>query len=154
LNGLDLSWPTASNWAADLSDASAVVSKRIWASNWRAAAIMPTMVSIAFTFEPSSAPVSRRAVLSLGTGSCDAVRNKPSSLRFNGSSCVGVASFRRPNVDTGWLPVFEVTVPSLPMLISPPGGTSIGEPPSDKMTRPELLTSVPVDDTCSAPERL
>ena len=48
------------------------------------------MASIGFTFEPSSTPAIRRALASLGSGSPELVRNRPSSPRLSGSSAAGV----------------------------------------------------------------
>ena len=59
---------TESSCEAALSLPSAVDSDFICASNWRAAAIMATIVSTALTFEPSSAPSWTRA-----SGSADEV---------------------------------------------------------------------------------
>ena len=53
---------TPSNCDAAFSSLSAVCSIFICASNWRAAAIIATIVSTALTFEPSSAPSCTRAV--------------------------------------------------------------------------------------------
>ena len=69
-----------SSWAAAFSLLSAVESIFICASNWRAAAIIATIVSTALTFEPSSAPSARRASASAAS-SPSAARNRPSAPR-------------------------------------------------------------------------
>ena len=112
------------------------------------------MVSTALTLEPSTAPASSLALASKGSGSPAAPRNKPSSLRWMGLSASGVTIFSRPRLVEAWPGTLALMVPSVPRVISEPGGTSIGAPPSDSTGRPVGVTKALVLEISKIPLRV
>jgi hypothetical protein len=107
--------------------------QRICCSNWREAAIMPTMVSTEFTFEPSIEPDHAR-VASLGSAS-PGPRGKARHRRAERLFRRGVTSLTRTATAPA-RPVRARAVPSEPSEIVDSGGMSMGAPPSDSTAWP------------------
>ncbi|MNF12332.1 hypothetical protein D3C80_2137780 [compost metagenome] len=61
---------------------------------------------------------------------------------------------RRPMACAGWPAALAVTVPSEPRLISAPGGTSMGAPPSDNTGKPVGVSIWPWGETSKIPARV